>query len=394
MSKKEKRNFSAEQKTKIVLELMESELTIAQLSKKYEITGKTIQNWKKQFLENASLAFEPAKVVSEYKSEIKELKAENDELAKALGKATVERDWAVGKLNSLDIPNKRDLVDSKLDKISMARQCELLKISRSMMYYKPKIMSIYNKRIIDRIDEIYTANPDYGYRYIYHHLIEDGFNIGRDRTLKYMNIMGLEAIFPKKKKNISIGNKLHKIYPYLLETYWKSSNGNRSVYVPSSNEVWSGDITYIRTPNGFMYMAAIIDWHSKAILSYKLSNCMDSSLVTTILQEALAKYPAPLIFNSDQGSQYTGSEHINILKTHSVKISMNGKGRSIDNIAIERFFRTLKYNCIFINEFNNILELKEVISEYVNKYNNKRFHSSIGYKKPMNVYLEALKNAA
>lgn len=101
-------------------------------------------------------------------------------------------------------------------------------------------------------------------------------------------------------------------------------------------------------------MAAIIDWHRKAILSYKLSNCMDSSLVTTILQQALAKYPAPLIFNSDQGSQYTGSEHINILKTHSVKISMNGKGRSIDNIAIERFFRTLKYNCIFINEFNNI----------------------------------------
>ena len=151
--------------------------------------------------------------------------------------------------------------------------------------------------------------------------------------------------------------------------------------------MWSGYITYVRTPNGFMYMAAIIDWHSKAILSYKLSNCMDSSLVTTILQEALAKYPAPLIFNSDQGSQYTGSEHINILKTHSVKISMNGKGRSIDNIAIERFFRTLKYNCIFINEFNNILELKEVISEYVNKYNNKRFHSSIGYKKPMNVYL-------
>ena len=221
MSKKEKRNFSAEQKTKIVLELMESELTIAQLSKKYEITGKTIQNWKKQFLENASLAFEPAKVVSEYKSEIKELKAENDELAKALGKATVERDWAVGKLNSLYIPNKRDLVDSKLEKISMARQCELLKIIRSRMYYKPKIMSIYNKRIIDRIDEIYTANPDYGYRYIYNHLIEDGFNIGRDRTLKYMNIMGLEAIFPKKKKNISIGNKLHKIYPYLLEPYWK-----------------------------------------------------------------------------------------------------------------------------------------------------------------------------
>ena len=141
-------------------------------------------------------------------------------------------------------------------------------------------------------------------------------------------------------------------------------------------------------------MAAIIDCHSKAILSYKISNSMDSSLVTSILQEALDKYPAPLIFNSDQGSQYTGEEHIKILKQYDVQISMNGKGRSIDNIVIERFFRTLKYNCIFINEFNSIKELKQVVHDYIDKFNNKRFHSSIGYKKPMNVYREAFKNAA
>ena len=121
---------------------------------------------------------------------------------------------------------------------------------------------------------------------------------------------------------------------------------------------------------------------------------MDSSLVTSILQETLDKYPAPLIFNSNQGSQYTGVEHIKILKQYGVEISMNGKGRSIDNIVIERFFRTLKYNCIFINEFNSIKELKEVVHDYIDKYNNKRFHSSIGYQKPMNLYQEVFKNAA
>ena len=143
-----------------------------------------------------------------------------------------------------------------------------------------------------------------------------------------------------------------------------------------------------------MYLAAIIDWHSKAILSYKLSNSMDSALVTDILKEALEKYPAPQIFNSDQGSQYTGHEHTGILKENNVQISMNGKGRSIDNIVIERFFRTLKYNCIFINDFKNATELKEGINSYMDKYNNQRFHSSIGYQKPMNVYRDYLQNAA
>lgn len=142
-----------------------------------------------------------------------------------------------------------------------------------------------------------------------------------------------------------------------------------------------------------MYLAAIIDWHSKAI-SNKLSNSMDAALVTDVLKAVLDKYPAPQIFNSDQGSQYTGNEHTGILKNSNIQISMNGKGRSIDNIVIERFFKTLKYNCIFINDFKNITELKGGISNYMDKYNNQRFHSSIGYKKPMNVYLDYLQKAA
>ena len=394
MVKKQIRNFSAEVKTKIVLEMLKEESTIAQLSTKYEVSAKTMQNWKKQFLNNASLAFEPAKAVSEFKDQIDSLKTQNDELAKALGKATVERDWAVGKLGSLGLSNKKSLVDPKLSKLSKTRQCELLQVSMSGVYYKPKIMSLYNLNILNRIDEIYTDNPDYGYRYVHKQLLEDGFNIGRDRVLKYMGVMGIEAIYPHKKKSISAKDSQHKVHSYLLESYWTKSGKSKSVHVPYVNAVWSGDITYIRTNGGFMYLAAIIDWHSKAILSYKLSNSMDATLVTNVLNAALEKYPAPLIFNSDQGSQYTGYEHTEILRKHNIQISMNGKGRSIDNIIIERFFRTLKYNCIFINDFKNATELKEGVDSYMDKYNNQRFHSSIGYQKPMNVYRDYLQNAA
>jgi putative transposase len=394
MSKKQIRNFSAEEKTRIVLELLKEESTIAQLSTKYEVTAKSIHNWKKQFLENAALAFEPAKIVSEYKEEISKLKDQNDELAKALGKTTVERDWAVGKLNSLDLSNKKSLVGSKLRLLSKARQCELLEVSRTSIYYKARAMSSYNLSILNKIDEIYTENPEYGYRYIYQQLLEEGINIGRDRVLKYMGIMGIEAIYQHKKKPVSARDGQHKIYNYLLDKYWTRSGKTRTVHVPNSNEVWSGDITYIRVNGGFMYLAAIIDWHSKAILSYKLSNTMDAALVTDVLKEALSKYSAPMVFNSDQGSQYTGHDHIEILRDNNIQISMNGKGRSIDNIVIERFFRTLKYNCIFINDFKNIKELKDGIKIYMDKYNYRRFHSSIGYQKPMNVYLNYLQNAA
>jgi putative transposase len=394
MTKKQIKIFSAEEKTKIVLELLREESTTAQLSSKYELSSKTIHNWKKQFLANAALAFEPTKVVSEYKEEIHSLKEQNDELAKALGKATVERDWAVGKLKGLDMLNKKSLVGSKPKIIAQARQCELLGFNRSSIYYKPRIMSSYNLSILNKIDEIYTDNPEYGYRYIHRQLLEEGFCVGRDRVLKYMGMMGIEAIAPRKKKAISIKDDSHKIHKYLLDKYWTSSGKTKTVFVPNSNEVWSGDITYIRMQGGFMYMAAIIDWHSRAILSYKLSNSMDTTLVTDVLQDALSKYPAPCIFNSDQGSQYTSRDHTEILRKNNIQISMNGKGRSIDNIVIERFFKTLKYNCIFINDFMGIKDLRDSIGNYITKYNFHRFHSSIGYQKPMNVYLNYLQKAA
>jgi putative transposase len=210
-----------------------------------------------------------------------------------------------------------------------------------------------------------------------------------------MNTMGIHAIYPHRKKLTSIKNQEHRIYPYLLGEYWRrKEDRTKSVFVPNPNEVWSSDITYIRMNGGFMYLCAIIDWHTRAILSYKISSTMDTALATDVLKDAISKYGKPKIFNSDQGSQYTSHEHTQILKDNGIQISMNGKGRSIDNIAIERFFRTLKHGNIYINDYKSISELKEGVKNYIYKYNFERFHSSIGYKQPMNYYLKTVQKVA
>lgn len=393
MSRKKGQIFTAEQKSRIVLELIKEEQTVAQLATKHQVTAKTITNWKKQLLDNIAIAFEPAKAVSEFKDEINELTTQNDELAKALGKATLKADFAVKKLKSLGLCDYRPLVDPK-HALSIQEQLKIFNISKSSYYYTPEPMKEEDIKILNAIDVIATDNSDWGYRFIDEQLVEDGFTIGNNRVLKYMQLLGIQAIYPHKKPSTSGRNKEHAIYKYLLGEYWSRVNGKNKVNVPNTNEVWSGDITYIRTPNGMMYLAAIIDWHSKAILSYKISNTMDAALACDVLQDALSKHPAPKIFNSDQGSQYTSHLHINILKEHNILISMNGKARSIHNIAIERFFRTLKYTNIYISNYQTIKELKEGVENWMYKYNFKRFHSSINYRKPMNVYLDYVKNVA
>lgn len=390
-----KKTYSADFKAKVVLELLSNALTLNQVASKYEVTPQSILTWKKQFLDNASLAFDVSGATKAYKDEIEELKESNDKLAKALGNTTIERDWAVKKLESLDLLNKKSLIDSQAQDLSLSKQCKLIGVSRSSLYHKPRTMSEINLSILNAMDKIYTDNPEYGYRYIHQELKEEGFAIGKHRVLKYMKILGIEAIFPRAKKLTSIKEPEHKIYPYLLREY-KNEQGQVAVGKP--NEVWSGDITYIRVNGGFMYLAAVIDWHSKAILSYKISNTMDSSLAVDVLEDAISKYGKPKIFNSDQGSQYTSQAHTKILKDNGIEISMNGKGRSIDNIAIERFFRTLKYGAIYISDYKSILELKEGVRNYIHKYNFRRFHSALKYQKPMNVYLAGIqkevKNAA
>jgi len=390
MSKK-KKSYSAEFKTKVVLELLKEEEPAAKIASKYGISVQTLNQWKKKFLENASLAFDIAEATKEYREKIKELEIENEVLAKTLGKTTIERDWAVGKLKSLDLSSKKSLVESKLKTISLTRQCELLGLNRSTLYYKPKGISEYDLKIMRRIDEIYNDVATYGYRRVHARLKEEGWHIGHNKVHRLMQLLGIAAIYPKRKKQTSIKAKEHTIYPYALKAF---KNDKGQVVVDRPNRVWSGDITYIPVKGGFMYLCAIIDWYSKALLSWRLSNTMDISLVTQTLRDAIDIHGVPQIFNSDQGSQYTSNNHTKLLKKYGITISMNSKGRSIDNIAIERFFRTLKYEEIYIKEYENVKELKQSIKRYITFYNYKRHHASLQYNKPMNVYQSAMKVAA
>ena len=289
-----KKTYSADFKAKAVLELLSNASTLNHVASKYDVTPQSLLAWKKQFLENAPQAFESSKMSSEYKKEIDELQKENEQLAKTLGKITIRAEFAEKKLKSLDSSNKKRLIEPKHKELSIAIQCDILGVSRALFYYKPKPMSEINHSILNAIEEIYTNNPEYGYRYIHQELKEDGFVIGKHRVLKYMNILGVKAIFPRAKKLTGIKEPEHKIYPYLLKEY---KNKQEQVVVDKPNEVWSGDITYLRVNGGFMYLCAVIDWHSKAVLSYKISNTMDSSLAVDVLNDAMSKYGTPKIFN-------------------------------------------------------------------------------------------------
>ena len=388
MSTKRK-TYSAEFKAKVVLEVLEGEQTLNKIASKYEILPKNLQNWKKQFLENMSLAFDKSTVVKEYKNEIEELKKSNDQLAKKVGNLTVEKDFLEGKLKSL-VPSKgrKTFIDTKLD-ISLNRQCQILGISKSSLYYKPvkKYSSEYELQLLNAINDIYSEFPYYGTRRIVTALKNMGYNIGRKLVKSMMAYMGIKAIYPTKKTTIP--NKEHEKYPYLLKQF---KNDKIQVIIDTPNKVWSTDITYIKLEKGYVYLAAIIDWNTKKILSWKLSNTMDVSLTTSVLNEALSLYPKPEIFNSDQGSQYTAQAHIDILKSHNIQISMDGKGRSIDNICIERFWRSIKYEEIYLNDYKSMNELRYSIDNYIKKYNSKRLHSAIGNKTPNEVYFKAINN--
>lgn len=379
---KKQKKYSPEFKAKVVLELLAGDQTVAQISSKYSLVSKSLLNWKKVFLANASLAFNLDSAVADFKTEISDKEKEVSELHRQLGKRTAELEWAAKKLKSLGFEAKKGLITPELNSISILKQCQLLGFNRSNYYYKESAPSAQTLSLLRAIDQIYTQVPFYGYRKVHQQLLEEGFQIGANRVRSYMKELGLKALYPTKSIQTTLANLAHKKYPYLL----------RELEINRANQVWSTDITYIRVDGGFVYLAAVIDWHSKAILSHKISNTMDESLVIGVLKEALASHGIPEIFNTDQGSQYTSHKHTELLTSHNIKISMDGKGRATDNIAIERFWRSAKYENIYIQEYKTIRELKEGVQEYVGFYNHKRFHQTLKYKKPMDVYLASIQN--
>jgi len=206
------------------------------------------------------------------------------------------------------------------------------------------------------------------------------FKVSLNTVARYRQELGLKAVLAVKPINTTTPIKEHKKYSYKL----------RGVDISHANQVWSTDITYIKIAGGMAYMAAIIDWHSKAVLSHRISNTMDSQLVMSVLNDALSKYPHPEVFNTDQGSQYTSEIHTQQLKKLGITISMDGKGRATDNICIERFWRSAKCERIYLNEYGSISELITDVDDYIEFYNHRRFHETLDYKKPMNVYRSSI----
>ena len=258
--------------------------------------------------------------------------------------------------------------------LSLSRQCRLVSISRSSFYYAPMGESAENLVLMRRIDELFLKYPFYGSRQMVRQLWRDGIRVGRHRVRRLMRLMGLAAIYQAPRT--SDPHPAHRVYPYLL----------RGMVIDRPNQVWCADITYIPVQRGFLYLVAIMDWATRHVLAWRLSNTMDAGFCVEALKEALARYDRPDIFNTDQGSQFTSFDFTGVLKDAEVTISMDGRGRCMDNIFIERLWRSLKYEAIYLHELGDGFVARRVIGGWIDFYNTERPHSALGGQTPAEAY--------
>jgi putative transposase len=266
------------------------------------------------------------------------------------------------------------LVDRADPILSVAAQCRLLKVARSTLYYQPVPMDPDDLALMRRMDELYTASPFYGSRRMVAVLRRDGWRVNRKRVRRLMRVMGLAAIY--QKPNTSKAHPEHKVYPYLL----------RDLVIEQPNQVWCADITYIPRAKGFVYLVAVMDWFSRRVLGWRLSITMDADFCVAALHDALARYGKPEIFNTDQGVQFSSADFVAVLESRGIRISMDGKGRFLDNIFIERLWRSLKYEEVFIKAYGSVMEARQGIGGWLRFYNEERPHQALGYRTPRGVF--------
>jgi len=265
------------------------------------------------------------------------------------------------------------MVEPGHPELSVRRQCELLGLSRSTLYYEPAGESPDNLRLMRLIDAEYTRHPFYGSRRMAAWLNKQGAAVNRKRVQRLMGLMGLEAIYPRPR--LSAAGRNHRVFPYLL----------RGVAVVRPDQVWSADITYVPLPSGFMYLAATIDWFSRYVVAWRLSNTLDGSFCLEMLEEALGK-GRPEVFNTDQGVQFTAETWAARLESAGVRVSMDGRGRCLDNVFVERLWRNVKQEDIYLRGYETVPELGRGLRGYFGFYNEERPHQSLGYRTPSAVY--------
>ena len=266
---------------------------------------------------------------------------------------------------------------SKDESLPISRQCQLLDISRSSYYYRPQPVSDEELALMKLIDQCYLDLPFYGTRRIKDWLLDEhGLVVNRKRIQRLRRLLAIETLYPKR--NLSLANQQHKVYPYLL----------RGLSIDRPNQVWSTDITYIPMAKGFVYLVAIMDWYSRRVLSWRLSTTMDSDFCIDALEDAIEKHGCPDIFNTDQGSQFTSEDFTSVLKDNHIKISMDGKGRWVDNVFVERLWRSVKYEEVYLNAYDTVADARQALGHYFTFYNSQRRHQSLNKQTPDSVYFQ------
>ncbi|MCP4206574.1 MAG: IS3 family transposase [Shimia sp.] len=365
-----RRNFSDTFKAAVALEALRGDKTVQEIAAKRQLHPTQVSTWKRQAIEGMAGVFSDKVRKAENKEgEIKELHAK-------IGQLAVESGFFVTRAEAMSPSERREMIRKKNTKLSLTRQCKLLKISRSSIYYTPVGFDPATLDLMHEIDRIFTKYPFFGSRQIAAYLPQSGFSAGRHRVRRLMSIMDLQAVY--KGPNTSKKHPQHRIYPYLL----------RKLPISRSNHVWCSDITYIPVKRGFLYLVAIMDWATRKVLSWRLSNTLDASFCVEALEEAIARYGKPEIMNTDQGSQYTGAGWITTLTKADIKISMDGRGRYLDNIFIERLWRSLKQEAVYLHEITNGFQAKRIIDDWIGFYNTERPHTALDKRTPDTAYFE------
>ncbi|MGH7015410.1 MAG: IS3 family transposase [Stellaceae bacterium] len=362
-----RRNHSPTYKARVALDCLRGEKTVAELAKQYELHPNQVTAWKNELLQRAGEVFGASAAEGALDAEkVHELHAKIGELA-------VERDFLAQGARSLPRTERTEMIDGG-GKLSVKRQCELLGLNRTGVYYTPRPVPEADLQLMRRIDELHLRWPFYGARRLARELAKEGFDVGRLHVATLMRRMGIEARY--RKPRTSIPSREGSIYPYLL--------GGLSIERP--NQAWSTDITYIPMAHGFLYLMAILDIASRKVLAWRLSNTLTTDFCLAALEEALARYGVPEIFNSDQGSQFTSEDWLERLKATGCRISMDGKGRWVDNVFVERLWRSVKYEEVYLYGYRDGREARQRLTEYFDFYNRRRGHQSHDYRTPDEVY--------
>jgi putative transposase len=277
-------------------------------------------------------------------------------------------------LGQSTVKELRAMIEPTHRQLSIGRQCALLGLPRASYYHRPAPAPARNLRLMRMIDETYLAHPFFGTRQMTRWLRRRGHRVNRKRVWRLMRLLGLEAIYPKP--NLSRAHAAHRVYPYLL----------RKLVVARPNQVWAMDITYVPIQGGYIYLCAVLDWHSRCVLAWKLSNTLDATFCVAAVRQALARHGSPEIFNTDQGCQFTSAEFTRPLLDRAIKLSMDGQGRCLDNVFVERLWRSVKYEEIYLKSYASLVDAQAQLTQYFRFYNERRPHSAFGHATPAEIY--------